>query len=561
MPDMSTFFDQLQGNSTLRSSLEQWSYKIYEERDMLQMYAHLILSAFFPIYIGAHASLHRPPSAAKPERPPGVPDDDDDEIEVEPVVEGLRPSDAIMFPILAGTVLGVLYLIIKWLKDPALLNKVLGWYFSALGVFGVGKLVADMIGVGITFVFPSVWSSGNEVYYVDPLLSQQFTHVPRNGQTQLHRRFIENKPTPLPGPLSNVKFSRTNTQRLWSIRALLKNHWIFQGYVHGLFKTKNKVKMNDVLGFIIGLIAMVIYNTGGKYWWLTNLMGFGFAYGSLQLLSPTTFGTGSLLLIGLFIYDITMVFYTPLMVTVATSLDVPIKLVFPGPKRGSMLGLGDVVLPGIMMALALRFDLYLHYVRKQSVELQKTSLSTTESAVAPSSGQKIVKPTYIEATGNWGERFWTGHTKLADKPRAALGGHFSKTYFNASLIGYFIGIVVTLVVLNVYKHAQPALLYLVPAVLIAVWGTAFVRGEVDLMWNYTEDGSLEDELQSSDAQKTNNVGAAGSNVGAAEAGEKEKGEAEKNLKDEHAHHVFLFSLSSPKRGGIASKPKLFDKTS
>ncbi|KAH8812547.1 signal peptide peptidase-domain-containing protein, partial [Xylogone sp. PMI_703] len=476
----------------LRDTLEQWGRTVYQERETLQMYTHLVLAAFFPIYIGAHAALHRPPSAAKPEKPPGVPDDDDDEIEVEPVVEGLSPSDAIMFPILAGITLGSLYLIIKWLKDPAILNKILGWYFSALGVVGVGKLVADALDVMTTFVFPSVWASGNEVYYVDQILSRQFTQVARHGPTQLHRKFLENKPTPLPGFLSNIKLSKPATQRLWSLRALFKNNWIFQGYIHGILKTKNKVKMNDILGLIFGIIAMIIYNTGGKYWWLTNLMGFGFAYGSLQLLSPTTFWTGSLLLSGLFVYDITMVFYTPLMVTVATSLDVPIKLVFPGPKRGSMLGLGDIVLPGIMIALALRFDLYLHYVRKQSTKSQQSSVITTSDTVTLPSNQTVVKAPYIEATGNWGERFWTRKVRDADKPRAALGGHFRKTYFNASLVGYFVGIIATLVVLNIYNHAQPALLYLVPGVLIAVWGTALVRGEVGLMWNYTEDGSLEE---------------------------------------------------------------------
>ena len=41
-----------------------------------------------------------------------------------------------------------------------------------------------------------------------------------------------------------------------------------------------------------------------------NLIGFGFCYGTLQLMSPTTFWTGSLILGGLFIYDIIMVFYT-----------------------------------------------------------------------------------------------------------------------------------------------------------------------------------------------------------------------------------------------------------
>src|SRR6202035_2060452 len=104
----------------------------------------------------------------------------------------------------------------------------------------------------------------------------------------------------------------------------------------------------DAIGFIIGAVCVAAYNMNGKPWYLTNLMSFGFCYGTLQLMSPTTFWTGSLVLAGLFIYDIVMVFYTPLMVTVATKLDVPIKLVFPGPKRGGMLGLGDVVLPGIM---------------------------------------------------------------------------------------------------------------------------------------------------------------------------------------------------------------------
>jgi len=78
------------------------------------MYLHLILAALFPIYAGSHASLRCPPSAAAPTQ-----DDDGEEIEVAPPVEGLQPSDAIVFPVLAGTVLAGLYYIIKWLEDPA----------------------------------------------------------------------------------------------------------------------------------------------------------------------------------------------------------------------------------------------------------------------------------------------------------------------------------------------------------------------------------------------------------------------------------------------------------
>src|SRR5438874_2231633 len=117
----------------------------------------------------------------------------------------------------------------------------------------------------------------------------------------------------------------------------------------------------------------------------------------------------------------------PLMVTVATQLDVPIKLVFPGPKRGGMLGLGDIVLPGIIMALALRFDLYLQYLRKQSPAARS-------------------KPTYTTATGQWGERFWTRSLPTSLLPTNVSGALFPKVYFYASMIGYILGMLTTLAV-------------------------------------------------------------------------------------------------------------------
>ncbi|KAK7242897.1 aspartic endopeptidase [Aureococcus anophagefferens] len=66
---------------------------------------------------------------------------------------------------------------------------------------------------------------------------------------------------------------------------------------------------------------------------------------------------------GLFFYDVWWVFGTDVMVTVAKGVDGPIKLLFPRPPGGgdggpafSMLGLGDVVVPGLFLALLLRFD-------------------------------------------------------------------------------------------------------------------------------------------------------------------------------------------------------------
>lgn len=61
-------------------------------------------------------------------------------------------------------------------------------------------------------------------------------------------------------------------------------------------------------------------------------------------------------------------FGTDVMVTVAKSLDGPIKILFPrsltpDPTNGklemSLLGLGDIVIPGFFLSLLLRFDAHL----------------------------------------------------------------------------------------------------------------------------------------------------------------------------------------------------------
>lgn len=74
-----------------------------------------------------------------------------------------------------------------------------------------------------------------------------------------------------------------------------------------------------------------------------------------------TFQTGFILLGLLFFYDIFFVFGTDVMLTVAKSIDAPIKLLFPknwdtSPPEFSLLGLGDIVLPGVFIALCLRYD-------------------------------------------------------------------------------------------------------------------------------------------------------------------------------------------------------------
>ncbi|MBA0844400.1 hypothetical protein Goarm_001500 [Gossypium armourianum] len=142
-----------------------------------------------------------------------------------------------------------------------------------------------------------------------------------------------------------------------------------------------------------------------KHWLANNILGLAFCIQGIEMLSLGSFKTGAILLTGLFVYDIVWVFFTPVMVSVAKSFDAPIKLLFPtadSARPFSMLGLGDIVIPGIFVALALRFD--------------------------------------------------------------ASRGKGSQ-YFKSAFSGYTVGLVLTIIVMNWFQAAQPALLYIVPAVM------------------------------------------------------------------------------------------------
>lgn len=189
--------------------------------------------------------------------------------------------------------------------------------------------------------------------------------------------------------------------------------------------------------------------------------------------------------------------YSPYMVTVATELDVPIKIVFEGPGKASMLGLGDIVLPGIFVGLCLRFDHYMYYYRQQKlvpVELETKDESSGQLVTKMQTQRMVIKPDYVNPQGQWGDWFWSskfGKVLSPDATPSLKASTFPKPYFYAAMTGYLLAMIVTLAMLILYRHAQPALLYLVPGVVFAVWVTGAARKEIREMWSYTEDGQLD----------------------------------------------------------------------
>ena len=454
----------------------------------------LLAMSVIPIYCAAHASLRRPTTAGKALKRKGLPEED--EKKDSPPVESLGPADAILLPLMAGTTLTGLYYLIKWLDDPALLSKILNWYFALLSVFATAYLLATIIDSIFDFIFPVAYSSNGKTWVVQEK-DRNFLSISENRTV----------PSPLPSSLASLPLPKSWTKFLWWLRELPYSMMHLRCSIRG---KGTSIPFNPIfIGLVSLSVSLTLYsNLIRPTWWLNNLFGFAFVYPSPRMVSPGTSTTASLILAALFVYDIYFVFFTPIMVTVATSLDIPAKLYIPRPGGGvGIIGLGDLVIPGIVIGWALRFDLWHHYFKQQKTvndgdkeffEYGRNPVTNEFERVNKGKVTKTIKVPYQEATGFWGTRFWTG-SPSSQIPQI-LGTQFPKPYFHATLTGYILGMLATDFIMNFYGHAQPALLYLVPGVLGALWLTAIYRGEFSLIFNYVEGESEEDALKKAEEE-------------------------------------------------------------
>uniref|UniRef100_UPI0037E70E7F minor histocompatibility antigen H13 isoform X2 n=1 Tax=Semicossyphus pulcher TaxID=241346 RepID=UPI0037E70E7F len=296
--------------------------------------------------------------------------------------ETITSRDAARFPIIASCTLFGLYLFFKVFSQEYI-NLLLSVYFFGLGVLALSHTMS-------------------------PLMSRIF-----------------------PDSFPNKQYQLLFTQGSGESKEDIVNYE---------FDTKNLVCL--LISSVVGVWYLL-----KKHWIANNLFGLAFALNGVELLHLNNVSTGCILLGGLFVYDVFWVFGTNVMVTVAKSFEAPIKLVFPQDllEKGlqasnfAMLGLGDIVIPGIFIALLLRFD----------VSLKKNS----------------------------------------------------RTYFYSSFLAYIFGLGLTIFVMHTFKHAQPALLYLVPACVGFPVIVALFKGELTEMFRYEEvppeeEGAKEDSSES-----------------------------------------------------------------
>lgn len=225
----------------------------------------------------------------------------------------------------------------------------------------------------------------------------------------------------------------------------------------------------ELMSFILSFILVCFWVLTG-HWLLMDALGMGLCVAFIALVRLPSLKVSTLLLVGLLIYDVFWVFFSSyifsanVMVKVATrpadnpvgmlakkfhftglvreapKLSLPGKLVFPSMQNSShfsMLGLGDIVMPGLLLCFVLRYDAY-----------KRLQLNSVETGVPPPSH-------YVQKI----------------------------TYFHCSLIGYFLGLLTATVSSEVFKAAQPALLYLVPFTLLPLLTMAYLKGDLRRMWS------------------------------------------------------------------------------
>ncbi|EFN51135.1 hypothetical protein CHLNCDRAFT_141337 [Chlorella variabilis] len=249
---------------------------------------------------------------------------------------------------------------------------------------------------------------------------------------------------------------------------------------------------------------------------LNNMIACLIAADILQLVGLKSFRVAAVLLLGLLAYDVFWVFGSPavvgenVMLQVATSEVVtgPIRLLFPRIPGSigeaadfpfSLLGLGDIAIPGLLACLALRYD------ASRAVDLRARGF-----AVANALQDALSSVDKTATRGEMGEvavsAAETAYDKIADMEEeqqlrtqglSASGStetfYFAsdavlhqRTYFTPVLVAYLLGLVAAFGVNAVTHMGQPALLYLCPLTLGAVVLVAATRRDLAKIWSFTD---------------------------------------------------------------------------
>lgn len=254
--------------------------------------------------------------------------------------ESMSMKDAKMFPIFGSAALLTLFLALKYLpKD--IVNMVFRCIFSMLGIFSVYRMLLWAHNEVFSFVKQYIIKKNVDKKKVKEEISN-------NSRDSVSSRDKNNSNT-----TTTEKDKNINTNTTTTIETVQNNTQQAKEDIKVLLKEIIRFPNIIFFSLSIGFNALYIKN---KNLLSANILACCFAVTGLQEIKPDSTKTVLLLLSLLFIYDIFWVFCTKVMISVAKDLDLPMKIVYMGAKgKASMIGLGDIVVPGLYLSVAREF--------------------------------------------------------------------------------------------------------------------------------------------------------------------------------------------------------------
>ncbi|CAI5505174.1 unnamed protein product [Closterium sp. Naga37s-1] len=400
------------------------------------------LLALWAVYVGSHRSLTRPP------------------------VQAVSMQQGMAVPVLCSITLFSLYCLLRFAPDLDL-RVLFSSYLTLVGGVAVASHLADPLKAAL----PKEINDRLSVTLDIPswLLESSTPSSPPSSPSSSS----SSSPSPTPSsssPSSSTPSSSPSPTPSAAAPAVLT------------------LSATDVLSAALGMAMAVASMQPSAPFSLGNIVAVCIVSEVLQMLSLRSFAVASAVLVGLLLYDVFWVFGSSpifgdnVMVTVATSdaLVGPMKLVFPrwtvdAASPYSILGLGDVAAPGLLMALMLRFDSH-----RSSSSAAAAAASAADTPTKDSTAQGEAS----SSSSKGAEGKQQGMVVAAVGDGAA--GLEDKTYFLVSVASYLAGLAITIGVNTVTGAAQPALLYLVPSLLLGVSAAAAARSELDVLLRFDD---------------------------------------------------------------------------
>eukprot|EP00887_Chlorella_sp_A99_P004507 scaffold34.g4507.t1 len=226
-----------------------------------------------------------------------------------------------------------------------------------------------------------------------------------------------------------------------------------------------------------------------------------------MLVGLRSFRVAGALLLGMLTYDAFWVFASPsavgenVMLQVATSdlVSGPTRLLFPRPPSSigeassfpfSLLGLGDVAIPGLLACLTLRYDasrVAIYAAMQELAEAEPGASGRRMGDVARDAAHAaydvIADRENEQRDRTLGASASGGATTVYHASPMVL---LHRTYFAPVLTAYVCGLLLAFAANAVTHLGQPALVYLTPCTLGAVGLVATSRGELGRIWRYTD---------------------------------------------------------------------------